>query len=54
MVYGSVSTSAWVLNDKKIAPVIPVNVESKREDGTFSRDDFRFDKERNVAAIFRC
>jgi hypothetical protein len=29
-------------------PHIPVNDKSKREDGTFSREDFPFDKERNV------
>jgi hypothetical protein len=38
----------WLVNDKKIAPHIPVIDRSKREDGTFSRDDFTFDKERNL------
>ena len=33
---------------KEIAPHIPVIDKSKREDGTFSREDFTFDKERNV------
>jgi hypothetical protein len=31
-----------------IAPQIPVWDKSAREDGTFSRSDFRFDRERNI------
>jgi hypothetical protein len=46
--YGSADTLDWVVNEKKIEPHIPVNDKSKREDGTFSREDFRFDEERNV------
>ena len=46
--YGSGANLNWLVNDKKIAPHIPVIDRSKREDGTFSRDDFRFDKERNL------
>ena len=46
--YGSGANLNWLVNDKKIAPHIPVIDRSKREDGTFSRDDFTFDKERNV------
>src|SRR5262245_46359492 len=46
--YGSAANLNWVVNDKKIAPHIPVIDKSKREDGTFSREDFTFDKERNV------
>jgi hypothetical protein len=38
----------WLVKDKDIAPHIPVIDKSKREDGTFSREDFTFDKERNV------
>lgn len=37
-----------LVNDKNIAPHIPVIDKSKREDGTFSREDFTFDKARNV------
>jgi transposase len=48
MAYGSGANLDWLVNDKKIAPHIPVIDKSKREDGTFSRDDFTFDKERNV------
>jgi hypothetical protein len=46
--YGSGANLNWLVNDKKIAPHIPVIDRSKREDGTFSRDDFTFDKKRNV------
>src|SRR5881296_1378367 len=46
--YGSAANLNWLVNDKKIAPHIPVIDKSKREDGTFSRDDFTFDKARNL------
>ena len=42
------SQSRLARQRKKIAPHIPVIDKSKREDGTFSREDFKFDKERNV------
>jgi hypothetical protein len=34
--------------DRKIAPHVPVWDKSARTDGTFSRADFVFDRERNV------
>jgi transposase len=46
--YGSGATLDWLVNSKKIAPHIPVIDKSKREDGTFSREHFTFDKERDV------
>jgi len=46
--YGSGPNLNWLVKDKDIAPHIPVIDRSKREDGTFSREDFRFDNERNV------
>ena len=46
--YGSADTLNWIVNEKKIAPHIPVIDKSRRENGTFSREDFRFDQERNV------
>jgi transposase len=46
--YGSGKNLNWLVNGKDIAPHIPVIDKSKRQDGTFSREDFRFDKERNV------
>jgi transposase len=46
--YGSGATLNWLVKDKKIAPHIPVIDKSNREDGTFNREDFSFDKKRNV------
>src|SRR6478672_1786182 len=46
--YGSGANLKWLVKDKDIAPHIPVIDKSKREDGTFSREDFTFDKDRNV------
>jgi hypothetical protein len=46
--YGSAWTLNWIVTEKKIAPHIPVIDKSKREDGTFSREDFTFDKECDV------
>src|SRR5215510_13758342 len=46
--YGSGANLNWLINEAKIAPHIPVVDKSKREDGTFSREDFSFDKEQNV------
>jgi transposase len=46
--YGSGPNLNWLVKDKDIAPHIPVIDKSKREDGTFSREDFTFDKEHNV------
>jgi hypothetical protein len=47
-VIGSGANLNWLVNEAKIAPHIPVVDKSKREDGTFSREDFAFDKEQNV------
>jgi transposase len=49
--YGSASNLDWLVNDKAIAPYIPVIDKSKRSDGTFSREDFSYDAEHNV---YRC
>lgn len=46
--YGSGQNLNWLVKDKDIAPHIPVIDKSKRDDGTFSRDDFTFDQERDV------
>jgi hypothetical protein len=46
--YGSAETLNWIVNEKKIAPHIPVIGKSRREDGSLSREDFTFDKDRNV------
>jgi transposase len=46
-VYGAVRLLKWLV-DRKIAPHVPVWDKSVRTDGTFSRSDFIFDRERNV------
>src|SRR5215813_98889 len=46
--YGSAATLNWIVNEKRIAPHIPVIEKSKREDGSLSREDFSFDKDRNA------
>ena len=46
--YGSAANLDWLVNEKQIAPHIPVIDKSKRDDGTFSREDFTFDKARDV------
>jgi hypothetical protein len=45
--YGSAPNLDWLVN-QGIAPHVPVIDKSKRDDGTFNREDFTFDKERNV------
>jgi hypothetical protein len=37
-----------LVNEKAIAPHIPVIDKSNRQDGTFSREDFSYDKERDI------
>jgi len=46
--YGSAPMLNWLIEEKQITPHIPVIDKSKREDGTFSRSDFRYDAERDV------
>jgi transposase len=46
--YGSAPNLEWLVNEQKIAPYIPVIDKSKREDGTFSREDFVYDEVRDV------
>src|SRR4029078_3174314 len=42
---------SWRVEDKCIAPHIPVFDKSKRDDGTFSRSDFRYDP---TSDTYRC
>ena len=42
--YGAAPMLNWLLEEKQIAPHIPVLDRSKRDDGTFSREDFRYDE----------
>ncbi len=46
--YGAAPNLGWLVNTKHIAPHIPVIDKSKREDGTFSREDFIYDKARDI------
>jgi transposase len=46
--YGSASMLNWLVTEKQIAPHIPVLDKSRRQDGTFSRDDFRYDATTDV------
>lgn len=45
--YGTGRFLAWIVG-KGITPHIPVRDFSQRDDGTFSRSDFKFDKDRNI------
>jgi len=45
--YGSGPNLNWLVNEKEIAPHVPVIDKSNREDGTFSRKDFCYDAARN-------
>ena len=46
--YGSASSLNWLVNEQGIAPHVPVIDKSKREDGTFSREDFIYDDMRDI------
>ncbi len=46
--YGSAPMLNWLVEDKQITPHIPVIDKSNREDGTFSRSDFRYHPERDA------
>jgi len=41
----------WLVEEKDVAPHIPVLNKSKREDGTFSRSDFRYDP---TSDVYQC
>src|SRR5215469_12117219 len=45
--YGSAEMLNWLVHEQGIEPHIPVFDKSHRGDGTFSRDDFTYDHERN-------
>jgi hypothetical protein len=46
--YGSAPMLNWLVEKKGITPHIPVIDKSKRRDGTFSRDDFRYDAKSDI------
>src|SRR5712692_6169387 len=45
--YGSAENLAWLVHERGIEPHIPVFDKSQRTDGTFSRDDFAYDRKRD-------
>jgi hypothetical protein len=46
--YGAAPMLNWLVEKKGIAPHIPVNDKSQRDDGTFSRSDFQYDPTSDV------
>ena len=46
--YGSANNLGWLVHEKGIAPHVPVIDKSKREDGTFSREDFIYDDDQDL------
>jgi len=46
--YGAAPMLNWLVEEKGIAPHIPVFDRSKRDDGTLSRSDFRYDPASDV------
>jgi transposase len=46
--YGAAPMLNWLVEEKGIAPHIPVFDKSKRDDGTFSRSDFQYDRTNDV------
>ena len=42
--YGSAEMLNWLVEERQIAPHIPVIDKSARWDGTFAREDFRYDQ----------
>ncbi len=46
--YGSAPMLNWLVEERQIAPHIPVIDKSQREDGTFSRSDFKWKKRAGV------
>jgi len=46
--YGAAEMLHWLVEERKIAPHIPVIDKSSRQDGTFSRADFSYDPEKDT------
>ena len=46
--YGSAEMLGWLVHEKGIEPHVPVFDKSARTDGTFSRDEFRYDAKRDI------
>ena len=48
--YGNAYNLHWLVDEKQIAPHVPVIDKSNRDDGSFSRADFRYDEARDLRA----
>jgi hypothetical protein len=46
--YGSAEMLGWLVSERYIEPHVTVFDKSARQDGTFSREDFHYDPERDV------
>jgi hypothetical protein len=46
--YGSAAMLGWLMHERGVEPHIPVFDKSARQDGTFSREGFRYDHEGDV------
>ena len=46
--YGSANNLGWLVNEKGIEPHVPVIDKSKRDDGTFSREEFIYDDDQDL------
>jgi len=46
--YGSAEMLGWLVSERRIEPHVTVLDKSTRHDGTFSREDFHYDPERDV------
>ncbi|PLP98026.1 IS1182 family transposase [Cupriavidus pauculus] len=51
MAYGTAPMLGWMVEEKAISPHVPVWDKSRRDDGTFPRDDFSWDEQANE---YRC
>ena len=49
--YGDAANLAWLVHERGIEPHIPVFDKSRRSDGTFNRDAFTYDHDRD---LYRC
>jgi hypothetical protein len=49
--YGAAANLDWLVNEKGIAPHVRVIDKSRRDDGTFSREAFVYDKDRDVLLV---
>jgi hypothetical protein len=49
--YGSAEMLGWLVHERGIEPHVPVFDKSTRQDGTFSRADFTYNRERD---LYRC